>query len=313
MSIFKDKNKKEDLEKDYENIVNANAEQTELGKVTGYNMGEGTATTVTHEDLMGYIELDVNELPSKGKFYPTDFQLYIRAAKVAEIRDFSLINEQLFTDIEEKLNAITKACTKFKTTTGFQYKDLIEEDRFYILINIRDLTFPQPEQRLKCPVPGTSDEIEITSKNLQMSKLPEYIEERYSEEEKCFIFKFKSGRVYKMRPPTIGVMTIINDYIVTNEKEGKLYDKGSLQLIPYIYKNWREVDKKFIRNFATDMLDIPASEASAIFKICSEMKVGVTPELKHINAEGDETLVPLTFPDGLKSLFTVQDITSELL
>ena len=43
-----------------------------------------------------------------------------------------------------------------------------------------------------------------------------------------------------------------------------------------------------------------------------KMKIGVKPELK-VDHEGEEVLVPLNFPGGIKSLFIISDLSSELL
>jgi hypothetical protein len=81
----------------------------------------------------------------------------------------------------------------------------------------------------------------------------------------------------------------------------------------YDLKMKNNVQLRVSRNFATDLLSIKPAELSLLLKIASDMKIGIKPDLKYTNAEGDETFVPLTFPDGLKSLFIIQDITSQLI
>ena len=57
-----------------------------------------------------------------------------------------------------------------------------------------------------------------------------------------------------------------------------------------------------------------ASKYSVIFRLAEKMKVGVKPELKHICPGcGTEVSAPLEFPDGIKSLFVIPDISGELL
>ena len=56
------------------------------------------------------------------------------------------------------------------------------------------------------------------------------------------------------------------------------------------------------------------SKYSIVYRLAEQMKVGVKIEMNFpCNSCGDEVTVPLTFPGGVKSLFIIQDISSELL
>ena len=95
-------------------------------------------------ELTGYIKLDLSLLPSAGRFYRDDFEIHIRAARVGEIRDYSTMEETNVRDIDEKLNGIISQCTKimYGSQRG-SYKDLLEEDRIYVILSIRELTFKE--------------------------------------------------------------------------------------------------------------------------------------------------------------------------
>ena len=119
-----------------------------LGKV---NMERFTGERAEDADFhLGYHTIPLLSLPSGGMFYPEGTQLSIRSAKVAEVRHFSTIDETNVLDIDEKLNTIVDSCTRITCTSKrLSYKDLLEEDRFYVILSIRDLTFPEPESNLK--------------------------------------------------------------------------------------------------------------------------------------------------------------------
>ena len=70
----------------------------DLGKV----VTQQQKNTITSDDpevqrlnaLVGYTRLDLSTFPSGGRFYRDDFEIHIRSAKVAEIRNFSTIDEE---------------------------------------------------------------------------------------------------------------------------------------------------------------------------------------------------------------------------
>ena len=135
--------------------VNAEVESMEetidkngLGRVNMDNFGPMKAEKP--DIVLGWHELPLDSLPSRGRFYPADTSIKIRSAKVAEIRHFSTMDENNLLDIDEKLNAIVESCTQVSSrTTRVSFKDLLEEDRFILILSIRDLTFPEPESSLK--------------------------------------------------------------------------------------------------------------------------------------------------------------------
>jgi hypothetical protein len=274
------------------------------------------------QELVGYIEFDLAQLPSGGKFYRDDFQIHIRAARVGEIRNFSTMDENHLKDVDDKLNDILLMCTKltFGKSVG-SYKDILEEDRIYLLLAIRELTFKDGEAKLmlkskthECPTRGSVDKVELRTENLDFQLPEEQVMRYYDEENKCYAIQTKSYGEIRMAPPTIGVMRAVTNYITKREEEGTSWDKSSLQVIPYIIREWRGWTDRDIFATVTEFQGWEASKYSVIFRLAEKMKVGVKPELKHICPGcGTEVSAPLEFPDGIKSLFVIPDISGELL
>src|SRR6056300_477422 len=117
----------------YQSMVEGK-DQEIINEVKKNGLGKASMARFQNETLdsdlhLGWVQLNLNELPSQGKFYPTDAVLKIRSAKVAEIRAFSIMDEGNLIDIESNLNAIVKGCTQFKSGTKMlSYKDILEED-----------------------------------------------------------------------------------------------------------------------------------------------------------------------------------------
>jgi hypothetical protein len=64
------------------------------------------------EDLQ-FVSVDVKELPC-GMFYPAGTALMVRAAQVKEIQSYSMVDDNNFYDIVEKMNDMLQSCVRIK-------------------------------------------------------------------------------------------------------------------------------------------------------------------------------------------------------
>lgn len=289
-------------------------EPINLGKV---NMDRFSTQKAEDPDFhLGYHNIELENLPSGGKFYPAECNISIRAAKVAEIRQFSTVDENNLLDIEDKLNYIIKSCIRFTSRTKvLSYKDILEEDRVFLLLSIRDLTFPEPESKLTVKATtkdGEEFDAEISSKYFQLSRVPEEIEKYYDAETRAFEIQTKSFGTITMRPPTIGVMEAITNYIRVRQIEKKPWDQSYLQIAPYLQLDWRGFNDSAIFKGEVNFNAWDSKKYMLVYKLAEKMKIGVQPEML-VPYEDEEVLVPISFRDGIKSLFIVQDFSGELL
>ena len=319
-----------------EGIVDTNAEVktnqdgkiTQLGTVDT-SRGSGVTSIDDPEiqriqSLTGYIKLDLANFPSGGQFYREDFEIHIRSARVGEIREFSTVDEENILDVDEKLNSLLVNCTKimYGNQRG-SYRDVLEEDRIYLILSIRELTFKEGENKLMMPVgrkkckTGTcksQESVELKTNNLQFNEQDELIEKYYDYENKCFTVTTKSHGELIIAPPTIGVMRAITDWIRKREEGNLPWDKSSLSILPYIQREWRGFNDKEIFSAITSFQGWDASKFSIVYRLVEKAKIGVKPEFNYpCESCGEEVTVPLTFPGGIKALFIIQDISSELL
>lgn len=276
------------------------------------------------QSLAGYIKLDLGNFPSAGKFYREDFEVHIRAARVGEIREFSTLNEDDIMDVDEKLNSILVNCTKimYGNQRG-SYRDILEEDRIYLILSIRELTFKEGENKLMMPVGKKScpsgtcksqESVELKTNNLQFNDQDELLEKYYDHQNKCYTIPTKSHGEITLAPPTIGVMRAVTGWIRKREEEGKSWDKSSLAILPYVQREWRGFNDNEIFSAITNFQGWSAGKYSIVYRLVEKAKIGVKPEFNYpCESCGAEVAVPLTFPGGIKALFIVQDISSELL
>jgi hypothetical protein len=273
---------------------------------------------------LGHIELIQDNLPSKGRFYPIGTKIFIRAASVKEVRSFSTIDETNPMDVDEKLNDILLSCIKVELgPRRGSFKDILEEDRLYILLSIRELTFKNGENQLMLSpnkLDCKSDECamdkkyELKTSNLQFYEENDTIERYYNESERLYVIQTKSSGTIRMAPPTIGVMRVVTDYIQKREQEKKSWDKAFLQVIPYLQRDWRGFDEKALFNAEVEYQGWDMTKYTTIFRLAEKMRVGVKQEMTHgCDKCGAEVIVPVDFPGGIKSLFIIPDIDEELL
>lgn len=319
MSDEKNINLNEDYKKIVEGMEQPQSEQPQqssqdLGKV---DMNKFKPEEAQAADFhLGYHNIPVTELPSGGMFYPKGTQISIRSAKVAEIRHFSTVDENNVLDVDDKLNLIVESCTRvISDKKRLSYKDLCEEDRFYLILSIRDLTFPEPESQLTVEhkdKKGKKHTVEIKKDYFQYFSIPDTLDKYYDEDKRTFLIETKSFGTIEMRPPSIGVMQKMTEYIKDRQEKGENIDQSVLQVMPYLVHEWRGFTDKDIFKFEIEMNSWSNKKYSLIYKLAEQMKVGIQPEM--LVQLGDvEEVVPISFREGIKSLFIVQDIAGELL
>lgn len=308
---------------------NENNKISNLGKVDSLRGRTGQLSQDDPEvkklnETLGYIRLETADFPSGGRFYRDDLTIMIRAAKVGEIRDYSMIDETNMKDVDDKLNAMLISCTRimFGDMKG-SYKDILEEDRIFLILKIRELSFKEGENKLVMPIKkrncikdtcDSQKNVDLHTRNLQFEQVDDSLEKYYDINDRCFKIQTRDHGVIVMAPPTIGVMRAVAEYVRTKEESGESYDKSSLQLLPYLVREWRGLNNKEIFTITSSYNGWNQSKYSLIFRLAEMLKVGIKQDLVFsCESCGAEVTAPLTFPGGAKALFIVSDITSELL
>ena len=269
--------------------------------------------------LPGYHEIYAEQFPSKGLFYPSGTRFMIRAAAVKEIRYFSTIDEQNPFTIDEALNEILKGCLSIRIP-GKQtsFKDLREEDRIFIILTIRELTFSKGENRLMikkiCSDCSHENEIEIKNESFESTPLGETAMKYYNPERRIFEFQTKSSGIIEMTAPSIGIMMEVTKWIRTYQQEGKKIDPSFVKVLPYMVSDWRGFTQDRIKNLEVEFMQWSTQKYQTIYNLTDMIRVGVKEELKkECEKCGTEVSTPISFPGGIKSLFLISDISGELL
>jgi hypothetical protein len=272
----------------------------------------------------GWKNLPLTLLPTQGYYYPAGTNIAIRPADVREIRHYSTIEESDMLDIEEKLNYILDKCSRsyFGDSGLGSYRDLKYEDRFYIILAIRDLTFLRGENRIilkpktecsktECPIKAG---IELRTGVLSRYEIDGRIQKYYDQERKIYNFVLKkSGRAFPMTIPTIGVMEKLSHFFRSERAKKIGISEDFRKIAPYIFEDWRTINENSVVNAMREIDYWTKEEFSLAFEMSSLLKVGTKPSASLKCNCGAEVTAPISFPRGYKSLFVISDIFGDLL
>jgi hypothetical protein len=307
------------IPKPIEPSVYPEAAPASLGKAQSYSSGLASDE--------GWKNLPVSILPTEGLYYPDGTSMAIRAAEVREIRHFSTIDEDDRLDIEEKLSYVLDRCLRidFPGEGVVSYKDLKQEDRFFIVMAIRDLTFVKGENSIllktkkKCnqtPECPFNNGIELRTGVLSAYEIEENVLKYYNPQTRSFIFTIKkTGKRVEMFIPSIGVSQAIASFIREAAIKSKTIDEGFLQISPFIFDEWRTLTFDQFINKMRECDYWTKEEYSVYFELSERIKVGTKMEAKQ-NCPvcgGMEVTADITFPGGIRSLFLISDIFGQLL
>ena len=304
-----------------DDLVKAESKPVEEVKETTYigKVEQRDHTKVETRELNlkhGFFAVDVSEFPSKGKFYPNGIQVRIKAATVKDIRVFSALDEENPYEVDEALVELLSNCVRvsFADRIG-SWKDILEEDRLNLILSIRELTFAENENKIafnvKCESCGTSNEMEIVNENFQKRELNEKITKYYSPTNKRFDIETVSYGVINIKPPTIGIMRVINKYIksLQENKENIKEYLPFLKTVPYMVEEWRGFSIESMNQYRMEFLRWDTKKFLTYSKLAELAQVSVKEKMmKPCTKCGDPIEAEIQLPTGIKGLFIEDDI-----
>lgn len=276
--------------------------------------------------LRDFHNIPLDCLPSLGRFYPDNTRISIRAARVDEIREFSAIDENDIKDVTDKLTYMVSQCVKvYYGNIPGSYRDLLTADRIVLILKIREITFLDGMSSIKLPVPANAcetygckpqDTVVFNSTKLNFTTTSPELEKYYDSVDKCYHVRTKSFGVITLFPPSIGVTSIITNWMVDQMKEEKKVDSSLTEILQYLIGDWRRLNNQSIFNILGELSTWSTEKFTLVYRLIEKINIGIEFELKdRCETCGGEITVPISFPDGYKSLFvpTVSDFGDELL
>lgn len=255
-----------------------------------------------------YILLDKNDVPSKGLFYYPETQIYIRAANVSEIRNWSMWDSDDITTIDSKLNYILKNCVILKDPEyNLTWADLKDMDRLYIVLAIRDLTFPPGTNDLMISI-GQNAKIPVRKEHVDFITLPDNLMKRYNEHKRCFCIKTPEDKILDFYIPSLGNTEWVKTYIIEKSRSQEPYDVQFCSKVPYMLNPTVELTEKVFDSMYEKFNTLSVFEASALSEFNNLITKSINPTFTFEDEAGGKQTVPFSFHGGFRSLFVVQNI-----
>ena len=278
----------------------------------------------------GFTNLDIEELPSRGKHYPDGFAIGVRPCTTEELRHWALLPIDSLIERENAINYILENCTHiFSSTDGTQYsfRDLLEADRIYILLAIREETFGASEEPLVMNIEGENHPIvkeNLTQfdflshpqvagkKSIKMNQgvINVTIPKKHS----------STGEPYdiKLHFPTIGTSMWLQYYFVSNlvDEDGQIdvpADELDFYQCAMVLMHFdKEFSVEDYNKIKQEFLSLKPAEVAIIKAIRDIITEVSKPTISYINSGGVEREAPLSFRDGIKSLFGISNPLGDL-
>jgi len=273
-----------------------------------------------------HIPIKIDELPSKGFFYPKDIEISVRSLSTPEIKLFSSMDEENFFDVGKSFaNVLNSGLLVSLHGEKLGYRDLSEYDKIYLFLIIRDRTkkFDQRESNLtsksKCPYCNFENERIIEKHTLGYYNIQDQLMKYYNDQERCFVFestRFESP--LKIYVPSLGTTEIITEYMKDKEIEkqsgdGGYYNTTNLNLVMYSTPKCGlitdyEILEKMVSNITEKWT---LDKYNLAIEVIDRLKVGIKPTIKY-NCQGcsREVSAPIRF-QGWRFAFSSNDIVNE--
>lgn len=266
-------------------------------------------------NYLGWQQLDIKSLPSKGMFYPDGTKIYVRAATGGEIKHWSTMNVEKTEEVDAHINNIIEKCCKVSIPGDFyaggNWKDLNDIDRLYILFAIRDFTFPNGSNELMFSI-SENEQIPVYKDNIDFITFPDEIMKYYDPDNKCFRLTFKNGNVIDLHIASLGVANWLKTYVYQKRETREQIDTDFLLYAPLLIKSYRKFTVRSYEQMIEASENWGAAEWSTLSYFRDIIMSQTEPMIKFTDKAGVERSAPLTFRGGFKSIFTVSNPLSAL-
>jgi hypothetical protein len=257
-----------------------------------------------------YFNFDIRELPC-GRFYPTGTLFMVRPAQVREIQAYSMVDDNNFYDIVEKMNGMLQSCVRIKYSDGRMgsFLDVKDQDRLFLIFLIRELTFQQGNElsvKTTCPTDNTEMQIELKRDNFVFHEIDEKLAKFFNTATSSYKFRLKNGKEYEVTPPNIGLQKAFTDYIIKENNEKKQPNLAFLKIIPFMLAGRTTITYDGIKAKLKEFEEMDDISFQFLNSAISKMTFGIK-ELKKTCSCGQEVRTDMQFPNGASGIFVIHD------
>lgn len=268
-----------------------------------------------------YMMVPLEILPC-GLFYKNGTRISIRAARVQEVQAYSVVDDNNYLDITEKMNQILASCVKFYHPNGGQgsYKDLKDGDRLFLIFMIREMTFPGGKNLTKevtCHNCSNEFKMELratSSDKVQKSfvnyEMPEKLAKFFDTEERLFVFTI-DGIDYKLAPPSIGIQEAFFGDIKTKIQGDKNPNVAFLKLASFMLHDRTKITDDGIKSKEQEFKRMDMKTFQILNHAVNQMLFGIKEMKNDCPSCGVEVHTDMSFPSGASNIFVIPNAIDE--
>lgn len=278
-----------------------NPSKTMANEIT-YQQSDSTRTT----DLQ-YFSFDVKDLPC-GKFYPTGTLLMIRPAQVKEIQAYSMVDDNNFYDVVEKMNDMLQACVRVKYPNGniASYLDVKDQDRLYLIFTIRELTFQQGNTLgVNVQTPSGDVQIELVRENFRFHELDPKLDKFFNKSKNSYVFRTINNKEFELTPPNIGIQKAFTDFIIKENNDNRTPNLAFLKIIPFMLEGRTSITYDGIKAKLQEFEQLDDISFQFLNSAVTKMTFGIKELVKVV--DGQEVRAEMQFPNGASGIFVIHD------
>jgi hypothetical protein len=256
-----------------------------------------------------YQTMDVKHFPC-GMFYPTGTVIQIRPALVKEVQAYSMVDDNNFPDIIDKMDDMLMSCVRIKYQDGNTgtYLDIKEQDRIYILFVIRELTFQQGmyltvNKTCECK---TEVQIELKRTNFSYFKPDTKLMKFFDNYTKNFVFEYK-GNIFNLTMPNIGLQKSFTKYITDEVSQKREPNLSFLKIMPFLLGDRNSIEVKEIKDELNRFQELSLDAFQFLNSAVGYMKFGIEKLIKTCDSCGKEVHTDMVFPNGASGIFVNDD------
>lgn len=267
----------------------------------------------------GWQVVDRSLLGERDIYYPADWEFRIKPATVEAIRNWSTIDDENPTVVDDVFNEIVKSCFQIKTSHGLlPWGNLRSWDRFFILMLIRQYSFVVGESKIQytedCPECDNAVDFVLDSTTLRYD-LPDPEVMHYYDRDTCTWMIDPTEYDVEGEPITLYLPTLekeanIKAWIIDRLQNKKKVDTVFIKFLPWMANKISKDTTIAARQIKEYELKFKSFDAE-MFTLMNDIitNIMVTPSTKLITTCptcGEEVTATIRFPNGVGELFNIK-------